>query len=197
MLYLAELLNQDKTLCFGYTDDVCLYRASKSLDKNVKLLANDVKGILSWGAKHKVAFALEKIEIIHFSWKGGNHAPLCIVNNELTVQPITTALKAGEQPALRWLGVWFDRRLTFRRHVTKRAAKAQVVAYHIRGLAHTVYGPPASVLRKAVVTYVLSSILYGTEAWYTGRRKPSRAHISGSVSARIRWHVKQVNRTIA
>jgi hypothetical protein len=25
MLYLAELLNQDKTLCFGYTDDVCLY----------------------------------------------------------------------------------------------------------------------------------------------------------------------------
>jgi hypothetical protein len=47
MLYLAELLNQDKTLCFRYADDVCLYRASKSLDENVKLLANDVKGILS------------------------------------------------------------------------------------------------------------------------------------------------------
>jgi hypothetical protein len=157
----------------------------KSLDENVELLANDVRGILSWGAEHKVAFAPEKIEMIHFSRKGGNHAPPCIVNNELTVQPITTAPKAGEQPALRWLGVWFDRRLTFRRHVTERAAKARVVAHHIRGLARTVHGPPASVLRKAVVTCVLPSILYGTEAWYAGRRKPSRAHTSGSVSARI------------
>jgi hypothetical protein len=47
MLYLAELLNQDKTLCFGYADDVCLYQALKSLDENVKLLTNDVRGILS------------------------------------------------------------------------------------------------------------------------------------------------------
>jgi hypothetical protein len=47
MLYLAELLNQDKTLRFGYADDVCLYRALKTLDENVKLLARDVRGILS------------------------------------------------------------------------------------------------------------------------------------------------------
>jgi hypothetical protein len=67
MLYLAELFNQDKTLCFGYVDNVCLYQALKSLNKNVKLLARDVKGILSWEAKHKVAFALKKIKIIHFS----------------------------------------------------------------------------------------------------------------------------------
>jgi hypothetical protein len=67
MLYLAELLNQDKTLCFRYTDNICLYQASKLLDENVKLLARDVRGILSWGAEHKVAFAPKKIEIIHFS----------------------------------------------------------------------------------------------------------------------------------
>jgi hypothetical protein len=85
------------------------------------------------------------------------------MNNELTVQLITTASKAGEQPVLRWLGVWFDRKLTFRRHVFKRAVKAQVVAYHIQGLARTVYSPSASALRKAVVTCVLLFILYGTE----------------------------------
>jgi hypothetical protein len=81
--------------------------------------------------------------------------------------------------------------------VTKRAAKARVVAHHIRGLARTVHSPPASVLRKAVVTYVLPSILYGTEAWYAGQRKPSRAHTSRFVSARVRWYAKQVDKTIA
>jgi hypothetical protein len=49
---------------------------------------------------------------------------LCIINNKLTVQPITTAPKAGKQPALCWLEVWFNRRLTFRRHITERAVKA-------------------------------------------------------------------------
>jgi hypothetical protein len=70
------------------------------LNKNVKLLAKDIKGIFSWGAEHKIAFAPEKIEIIHFSWKRGNHALFYIINNKLIIQPITTALKAGEQPAL-------------------------------------------------------------------------------------------------
>jgi hypothetical protein len=67
MLYLTKLLNQDKTLCFKYADNVCLYRALKLLNENIKLLTRDVKGILSWEAKHKIAFALKKIEIIYFS----------------------------------------------------------------------------------------------------------------------------------
>jgi hypothetical protein len=86
------------------------------------------------------------------------------MNNKLIIQPITTAFKAGEQPALRWLRVWFNKKLTFRRYVFKRAAKAQVVAHYIQGIACTVYSLSASVLRKAVVTCVLLFILYGIEA---------------------------------
>jgi hypothetical protein len=70
--------------------------------------------------------------------------------------------------------------------MSERAVKAQVVANHIRGLARTVHSPPASVLRKAVVTYVLLSILYRTEAWYARQKKPSQAHTSRFVSARVR-----------
>jgi hypothetical protein len=95
------------------------------------------------------------------------------MNNKLTVQPITTALKAGKQPVLRWLRVWFNRRLTFRRYMSEKAIKAQVVAHHIQGLARTVHSPPVSALHKAVVTYVLPSILYRTKAWYAGQKKLS------------------------
>jgi hypothetical protein len=57
--------------------------------------------------------------------------------------------------------------------MSKRATKAQVIAYYIQGLAYIVYSPFTSVLYKAVVTCVLFFILYKTEAWYTGQRKPS------------------------
>ena len=46
MLYLAKLLNQDLALWFSYTDDICLYRASATLEENVKLIAQDVRGII-------------------------------------------------------------------------------------------------------------------------------------------------------
>jgi hypothetical protein len=113
MLYLAELLMQDTTLRFGYADDICLYRATGSLNNNVQLLASDVRDILAWGAENKIFFALEKLEMIHLTKEPSGYAPQCVVNNELTINPITTASKDGEQPALRWLGVWFDRKLTF------------------------------------------------------------------------------------
>jgi hypothetical protein len=44
-LYLAELLNQDTIRRFGYADNVCLYWASNSLNKNVCLLAEHVRAI--------------------------------------------------------------------------------------------------------------------------------------------------------
>ena len=200
MLYLAELLSQDPTLRFGYADDICLYRTTHSLDQNVALLAKDVQSIIDWGNDNKIFFAPEKLEMIHLTKKSGDYAPDCTVNDDLTIHPITTAPKEGDQPALRWLGVWFDRKLTFKRHVAERAGNARKVAHHIRGLARTIHGPPASSLRKAVITCVLPSVLYGTEAWYAGRTKPPRIQRqdrNGTVSARLGGHVEVVDKTLA
>jgi hypothetical protein len=66
--------------------------------------------------------------MIYITTRRGPSAPVLRVNDELEIIPITTAPKAGQDLALRWLGVWFDRRLKFRRHVSKRTAKARQVA---------------------------------------------------------------------
>ena len=173
MLYLAELLTWDTSLRFGYADDICLYRATNSLDNNVRLLARDIQDIMAWGADNKIFFAPEKLEMIHLTRKAGNYALQCVVSDELTINPITTTPKEGGQPALCWLGVWFDRRLSFKHHVSEQVAKARNVSYHICRLARTVDGPPALSLQKVVITCVLPSALYGTKAWYVGRTKPA------------------------
>lgn len=173
MLYLAELLQQNSEYRFGYADDIALYRVSDTLDQNVELLQQDVRAVLEWGDENKIFFAPEKMEMIHLHTGRTTASPTLQVRENLAIIPITTAPKSGQQPALRWLGMWFDRKLRFRRHVAERATKARHVAQHIRSLARTKDGPPASSLRKAVVTCVLSSALYGSEAWYAGRTKPA------------------------
>jgi hypothetical protein len=191
-LYLAELLSMDTERRFGYADDICLYRASHSMDNNVELLAADLRQIRAWGDANKVFFAPEKQEMIHLTRQRSSYAPPCVVDEQLTIQPI---LPGGEhsQPALRWLGVWFDRRLTFRRHVATRTAKAAKVAHHIRSLARTTYGPPASSLRKATIACVYPSLLYGTECWYRGSTKQSqdlKIDRPQVVSAYVGWHIR-------
>jgi ribonuclease HI len=198
LLYLAELLQQDTALRFGYADDVALYRATESLDRNIELLARDVQAVIDWGRTNKVAFAPEKLEMIHITRRRGDYAPPLVVNDSLTIHPNIAEEGDVRQPALRWLGVWFDRKLTWRRHVAVRAAKARRVAQHIRDLARTVDGPPASSLRKAVTTCVIPAMLYGTEAWYAGRTKPARYLARGppEVRARIGGLVELLDRTL-
>ena len=108
--------------------------------------------------------------MIHLTRQRDIHSPVCVIDETLTITPIPSD---AAEPALRWLGVWFDRKLNFRRHVAIRAAKAPIVATHIRSLAKITCGPPACSLRKAVITCVLPRLLYGSEAWYGGRKKVS------------------------
>ena len=162
-MYLAELLNQDRTLRFGYADDINIYRASKTLDENVQLLAKDIQAINQWGAKNKVTFAPEKLEAIHITRQKDSYSPSIPISDAITLEPIAPAADRS-QTALRWLGVWFDRQLSFKPHVAHRAAATKKLATHLRSLANTAHGPPPDAMRKAVITCVLPSLLYRIEA---------------------------------
>lgn len=200
MLYLAELLNQDRILRFGYADDLCLYRVSKSLEENAELLAADIEYINTWGQENKVIFAPEKTEMIHLTRKKGPPAPTVPLRDGKTLVPITTADKPHQKPALKWLGVWFDQKLRFRRHVQERVSKARKVAHHIRSLGRTKDGPPASSLHKAVTTCVLSSVIYGNEAWYGGKNRIAGYKRDGTakwVGTRIGSLVEMVGSALA
>ncbi|KAL1971403.1 hypothetical protein VTN31DRAFT_2379 [Thermomyces dupontii] len=196
MLYMAELLQKDTSHFFGYADDVCILRTSRSLEDNCGLLATDISRILEWGNSNKVAFAPEKLEAIHLTRKRHTRNPLIRIGDQMTIEPIT-APPGQAQAALRWLGVFFDRKLTWKRHVAERTAKARAVARHIKDLARTARGPPATALRKATIACVLPSALYGTEAWYGGRTKPNKAPGNPEVSTRLGWHVETIDKTLA
>ena len=109
--------------------------------------------------------------MLYISRARGTKAPPLIFHGG-TVTPITTVdSRISKSPGLRWLGYWFDRRNSGRRHVNERAAKALYVASHIRSLGGVKYGAPAASLWKAAVTCVLSSATYAAEAWYNPAKR--------------------------
>jgi hypothetical protein len=166
ILYVADILLQDTEHRFGYSDDICVLRTGRTLEENVEELGNDLSQILGWGAEHKVRFDPEKCELKHFTRsRDTTHSP------EVAAPEFNFTIQEQPDTAIRWLGVWFARKLNFSHHVKKRTTQASIIVRHIRNLANTRRGPYAASLRKAVTTCVLSVLTYGAEAWYAGMAK--------------------------
>lgn len=163
MLYRAEFLNKDKIFRFGYTDDLCLLRIFYLLERNVELLAINAKKVLDYRFTNKFFFDKKKYEMIHFARARTATRPDLVIPRHYTVSPIVTSEKKGRHPALRWLGVYFDKKLRYKRHVEERNEKAFHVTRHIRSLARIKNNPLVLLLRKIVITCVVSSFLYKIE----------------------------------
>lgn len=171
----------------GYADNVGFYAISNSVDTNAQLLSEHLSTVLQWGRENKVDFSPKKMELLHIVGKKRNQGnPAVTVDlpdgSALTVMPVPAREKAMIKdqrekwtlPALRWLGVYFDRGMTWERHVQERCSSALKVANHLRSIANTKNGPPPHSMRKAVATVVLSSVLYGAEVWYRGQKRLTR-----------------------
>src|SRR5437762_9496892 len=88
---------------------------------------------------------------------------------------------------MRWLGVWFDRKLSFKTHVATLAAKAKRTAAGIRALGNTVRGAPPRLLRQAVQACVQPILCYGAEAWWPGTHRIRRGkRVSNRVDSLVR-----------
>jgi hypothetical protein len=105
--------------------------------------------------------------LIHFSRSNNGHNPPVVVNDGYVIHPVLPPTGAeGEPPkhaAVRWLGVWLDRKLQWKRHVQERCAAAIKVSRFLRGLANTHHRPPAFALRTAITTVMIPTALYAEE----------------------------------
>ncbi|KAJ3455531.1 hypothetical protein MRS44_017013 [Fusarium solani] len=147
---------------FGYADDTAILSIGDTVDESTAMASSAIAEMVRWGAENGVSFDPKKTEAMHFSRSKLRTAP-AVRHGDVKKHP---------ESALRWLGIWLDSRLSFRIHVEKWAAKAQAVAYHLRGLTNTIHGPLPSAVRGAVRACVEPVLLHGSEAWYPGRTRP-------------------------
>ncbi|RKK58754.1 hypothetical protein BFJ69_g17363, partial [Fusarium oxysporum] len=104
---------------FGYADDTAILSVGDTVDEIAATASSSIDEMVRWGATNGVSFDSKKTEVMHFSRSKLRTAP-AVRHGDIKKHP---------EPALRWLGIWLDSRLSFRIHVEKWAAKAQAVAY--------------------------------------------------------------------
>lgn len=171
---------------FGYADDTAILCVGGTLNETSAEASRHVRELVTWGAANGIAFDPKKTEVMHFSRTAPKAAPPVVHGN----------LEKRSDRAVRWLGIWLDSTLTFKTHVRKWSAKAQAVAFHLKGLANTQHGPLPSAVRRAVCACVVPVLLYGVEAWYPGATSPRWTKPARDGPSRIGRLVKNMNKSL-
>jgi hypothetical protein len=117
-----------------------------------------VQEALDWGQAEGITFDLKKSKLIHFTRSIKD--PLAETSPQVTAG--THVMQESTSP-LRWLGVYFDCKLSFKPHVHILATKALTVNNALRSLGKTTRDVPLIFLQRAVKACILKKGYFAAE----------------------------------
>lgn len=147
----------------GYVDDGLLTCRAKDESLSTAKVQLAFCEVEAWAEENGMIFDPGKFEAIHFSRK------TVFPNPEITLSLPASTNGFGElriikpvpkKASFRWLGIYFDSRLSFSDLVEKMASKGRKVASGLSMLVKTTRGVEAFIMRKAVHVCVLPILTY-------------------------------------
>ena len=140
----------------SYVDNIGIQTSSRSTYENCKILQNAAEKLVKWGQNNHIEFDMKKTELIHF-----DHANRSL-NESIKIKEFI--IKPKE--VVKWLGIWFDRKLSFKIHVENRIASASRMFYTIKRLANTEKGLSFQAMRKLYIACITSIANYEVSIWW-------------------------------
>ena len=157
LIYIRELLESTATFNLSYMDDLALSVSSTSLRKNVQTLEREVARLFDRASSSAIVFDSAKTELIHFTAsKKASEATLALPDGSI-VKPKTT---------VKWLGIYFDNRLSFKEHVSTQTAKARSALFRLCRLANTESGLSPFAMRQLYSACITSIADYGCQVYW-------------------------------
>ena len=115
----------------GYVDDGLLTARAPKEDTSAKLIQATFAKVEAWAAQSGMIFDQAKLEAIHFSRKQNFPNPEIIFLSNATVGVEERIIKpTSKKGSMRWLGVYFDSRLSFSDHATAALRLHKLETHH-------------------------------------------------------------------
>jgi hypothetical protein len=151
----------------SYIDDVALVAHGRSREENARTLEAAAQTAFAWAQENAVAFDDSKSELLHFHRaRDDTHTSSMNVKlpNGTVVMPGT---QGGPKDVVRWIGIFFDRKLTFSYHVKTKLTAASRSLNALCSLVRYETGLSPSATRSLYLACVTSRSDFGAEIWWT------------------------------
>ncbi|KAI0997051.1 hypothetical protein K3495_g11138 [Podosphaera aphanis] len=139
LIYIRDMFKSRAVMFLSYIDDISLTVSSTSFKKNIQILEREVKILEDLGIQNAVQFDISKTELIHHeNTKEAKQNPIHLTGGD-QVKP---------SQVVKWLGVLFDNKISFKQHVTMRVSQAKSAFHRIERLANTERGLSPIAMRQ-------------------------------------------------
>ena len=92
----------------SYINDILITTASISYNRNIKVLEREVKRLIKVRKNNAILFNIAKTELIHFTIAREAKRFSLTLLGDIKIRP---------KSLVKWLGIYFDRNLTFKEYV--------------------------------------------------------------------------------
>lgn len=162
LIYIRNLFKDTDVTVLSYIDDIALVTSSRSVEGNISKLQTSATHLFAQGSVNAIQFDPSKSELCHFgSARQPKTSPLLLPDGT----------QVTPSPVVRWLGIWFDSRLTFNHHVQIKVQQATQAFYRMHRLANTQRGLSPKAIRQLYLACVTSVADYGSPVWWKGQPK--------------------------
>ena len=146
----------------SYLDDIAIITSGESAQENCQILKATALNLMQWGKENTIDFDSEKTELIHFQNKRDPEVAELQLNESLTIKP---------KNDVKWLGIWFNRKLNFKNHVEKRLALANRCFHQISRLSNCEKGLSIQAMRQLYIACITSIADYGIPIWWNKQKE--------------------------
>src|SRR6266498_3374400 len=147
----------------SYIDNIDLVASSESIEKNYRILKEAAIRIFEKRADNLIQFNPEKTELIHFHSKRNidENVNICFSENYLV----------EAKPTVKWLGIWLDSKLNFKKHIEKKVAQATRIFHQIKRLSNTERGLSFQAIRQLYIACITLIADYGVPIWWNNQKR--------------------------
>lgn len=172
---LFDVLNQKLPLVWtpSYMDDVALVVRGKTKQENARVMEQAAAICFEWAESNAVLFDDAKTEMMHFHTRRDGTTQ----DDEMVTLPNGTTVTAGTQgkseEVVRWVGIWLDRKLSFKHHVNLKVAGATKALGALANLSNTQKGLSPAAVRQLYQSCIIPVCDFGAEIWWRGQKSYS------------------------
>jgi threonine dehydrogenase-like Zn-dependent dehydrogenase len=155
--------------CFSI-DDVALVAQGKTREGNARAQEAAAGTAFQWAWDNAVAFDDDKSEMLHF-----HRARQDTITEEIKIRlphgtVVEPGTRGGMKDVVRWIGIFFDRKLSFNHHVRIKLASTRRTFAAMSSLIRHETGLSPSATCQLYQACVIPRSDYGAEIWWNKQR---------------------------
>ena len=190
---MLEVADGEGEAALGFVDDLALIAIADTFEEahaKLKRMMERRGGGCDWADEHNSPWEFDKTKVLDFA-NAAKRRHLAYQSKDITIR----GNRVENVETFKFLGVWFDQSLGFRKQATAAMEKGGRYVAQLNRIARTTRGMSGELTRRLYVAVVIPKMTYASPIWFRTIHEKPNGRLGGSIG--LAKHIASMQRLAA